>query len=126
MICPDWQYPHWGTSISIQARCTGWLRSAESPSIVVTFFPETLEIGVTHDRVAVPSMCTVQAPHRAMPQPNFVPVIPSVSRRTHSSGMLGLTFTVSVLPFNVNCTAILNLRDKFYVERQTGERPLVG
>ena len=28
-------------------------------------------------------MCTVQAPHSAMPQPNLVPVMPSVSRRTH-------------------------------------------
>jgi hypothetical protein len=23
MICPDWQKPHWGTSSSIQAFCTG-------------------------------------------------------------------------------------------------------
>jgi hypothetical protein len=46
------------------------------------------------ERVASPSMCTVQAPHKAMPHPNFVPVIPSVSRKTHSSGMLGLTSTV--------------------------------
>ena len=28
-------------------------------------------------------MCTVQAPHSAIPQPNFVPVMPNVSRRTH-------------------------------------------
>jgi hypothetical protein len=28
----------------------------------------------------------VQAPHCAMPQPNFVPVIPSMSRSTQRSG----------------------------------------
>ena len=31
--------------------------------------------------------CTVQAPHCAMPQPNLVPVMPSTSRSTQSSGM---------------------------------------
>jgi hypothetical protein len=61
--------------------------------MVVIFFPATLETGVTQERVAAPSMCTVQAPHKAMPHPNFVPVIPSVSRKTHSSGILGLTST---------------------------------
>ena len=39
-----------------------------------------LSIGVMHERVATPSICTVQAPHSAMPQPNFVPVMPSTSR----------------------------------------------
>src|SRR5438132_2028339 len=39
IICPDWQYPHCGTSISSQARCKGWLRSGESPSMVVISFP---------------------------------------------------------------------------------------
>jgi hypothetical protein len=51
-------------------------------------------MGVMQERVASPSMCTVHAPHKAMPQPNFVPVIPIVSRKTHSSGILGLTSTV--------------------------------
>ena len=37
-----------------------------------------------------PLIWTVQAPHCAMPQPNLVPVIPSVSRRTHSRGICGL------------------------------------
>ena len=35
MICPAWQYPHCGTSISIHARCTGWDASADSPSTVI-------------------------------------------------------------------------------------------
>ena len=33
--------------------------------------------------------CTVHAPHAPTPQPNFVPVSPSVSRSTHSSGIAG-------------------------------------
>ena len=80
--------------------------------MVVIFFPETLEIGVTQERVAAPLTCTVHAPHSAMPHPNFVPVIPSVSRSTHSSGMLGLTFTVCDFPFNVNWVAMQSLSPK--------------
>src|SRR5438445_5850766 len=63
IICPDWQYPHCGTSISSQARCKGWLRSGESPSIVVTSFPAARVTGATHERNAWPSIWTVQAPH---------------------------------------------------------------
>src|SRR4030095_2625553 len=40
-----------------------------------------------HERVASPSMCTVQAPHRPNPHPNFVPVIPNTSRNTQSTGV---------------------------------------
>ena len=43
-----------------------------------------LSIGVMQERVGTPSTCTVQAPHSAMPQPNFVPVMPSTSRNTQS------------------------------------------
>jgi len=38
--------------------------------------------GVTQERMATPFRWTVQAPHRAIPQPNFVPVMPSTSRKT--------------------------------------------
>src|SRR5208337_1293784 len=106
MICPDWQYPHCGTSSSIHAFCTGWEPSAERPSIVVIFFPAMLETAVMHERAGSPSMCTVQAPHSAMPQPNFVPVIFSVSRSTHRRGIWGSTLTVVAFPFSVNVTAI--------------------
>ena len=75
--------------------------------MVVTLLPATLEIGVTQDRVGCPLICTVQAPHSAMPQPNLVPVMPSVSRRTQSSGMAGTTSTVCGLPFRVNLTAAM-------------------
>src|SRR6266849_5938631 len=107
MICPHWQYPHCGTSTSIQACCTGWLPSAESPSMVVIFLPATLDIAVTQERVASPLMCTVHAPQSAMPQPNFVPVMFSVSRRTQSSGMSGLTSTDCDLPFKVKLMAMM-------------------
>src|SRR5882762_6508279 len=36
-----------------------------------------------------------------MPQPNLVPVSPSVSRSTHRSGVSGVTLTVSRLPLTV-------------------------
>src|SRR5258708_27727448 len=106
MICPDWQYPHCGTSSSIQACWTGWLPSDESPSMVVIFLPATLEIAVTQERVASPLMCTVHAPQSAMPQPNFVPVMFRVSRSTQSRGMSGLTSTDWALPFKVKLIAM--------------------
>src|SRR5262245_27059198 len=74
--------------------------------MVVTFLPATVEIGVVQDRVGCPLIWTVQAPHRAMPQPNLVPVSPSVSRRTHSSGICGVTSTLCRFPFNVKSIGI--------------------
>src|SRR5947199_5533459 len=46
-----------------------------------------LSMVVMQERMAAPSICTVQAPHSAAPQPNFVPVMPSTSRKTQSSGV---------------------------------------
>src|SRR5580698_6507143 len=46
-------------------------------------------IGNRHERTGTPSICTVQAPHWAMPQPNLVPVSPTISRSAHSSGISG-------------------------------------
>jgi hypothetical protein len=59
------------------------------------------------ERVASPLMCTVQAPQRAIPQPNFVPVIFRTSRSTQRSGISGLT-SVSVwdFPFNMKVMAM--------------------
>src|SRR5919109_480279 len=45
--------------------------------------------GSEQDRNGFPSRKTVHAPHWAIPQPNLVPIRPSVSRSTHSSGVLG-------------------------------------
>ena len=53
-------------------------------------------------RTATPSMCTVQAPHTAMPQPYFVPRRLSESRTTHNRGMSGGTSTVVDWPFTVS------------------------
>src|SRR6266404_8444511 len=89
MLCPDWQYPHCGTPSSIHARCTGWLLSEERPSMVRICAPSRAPIGTEHDRMAVPLICTVQAPHCAIPQPNFVPVKPITSRSTQRSGVSG-------------------------------------
>src|ERR1700719_984396 len=75
--------------------------------MVVIFLPATVDMGVTHERAASPSICTVQAPHKAMPQPNFVPVMFSVSRKTHSSGISGLTSTVCGLPFSTKLMAMI-------------------
>ena len=52
----------------------------------------------------MPSRCTVQAPHCAMPQPNFVPVIPKRSRSTQSSGMSAGASTVLLSPLIVSAT----------------------
>lgn len=73
--------------------------------MVVIFFPAMLETGVTHERAAAPSICTVHAPHSAMPHPNFVPVMFSVSRKTHSSGISAGTSTVLDSPFKTKLIA---------------------
>src|ERR1041385_280920 len=99
MICPDWQYPHCGTLNSIHFCCTGCSPFLEIASMVVISAPPTLLMLVTHDRIALPSRCTVQVPHSAMPQPNFVPVSPSTSRKYHSSGRSGSPSKERSTPF---------------------------
>ena len=54
--------------------------------------------GVMQERVGRPSTCTVQAPHMPMPQPNLVPVRPTSSRITHSSGVSSSASTVTARP----------------------------
>ena len=53
------------------------------------------------DLIARPPTCTVQAPHRPMPQPNLVPVRPISSRITQSRGELSSASTVTGLPLIV-------------------------
>src|SRR5258708_24058157 len=57
--------------------------------MVVTGRPATAETGAEHERNVCPSTWTVHAPHCAIPQPYLVPVRPSSSRMTHSSGVCG-------------------------------------
>src|SRR5262245_58962149 len=64
--------------------------------------------GSTHERVARPLICTVQAPHCAIPQPYFVPVRPMVSRRTHSSGVPGSASTWYDRPFTCTVNTALS------------------
>src|SRR5207247_3805702 len=71
------------------------------PSIVTIGRSLISEIGTTQERVATPARCTVHAPQALMPQPYFVPVIFSSSRRTQSSGVDGSTFTGFGLAINV-------------------------
>ena len=70
--------------------------------MVVTGLSPMALTGIWQERTGWPSRCTVQAPHRAMPQPNFVPVSPSVSRRTQSSGVSGSTSTSTALPLTLS------------------------
>src|SRR5262249_26503875 len=85
-----------------------WAPAAVAPiaSIVVTLEVPTLSIDVIHERVGAPSICTVQAPHNAMPQPNLVPVMPSTSRNTHRSGVSPSTSTLCVLPLTLMAKAM--------------------
>src|SRR5262245_23378230 len=69
--------------------------------MVVTCLPSAALTGITQERTAAPSRCTVQAPHCAIPQPYLVPVRPTCSRITHSRGVLGLTLTSRGLPLIV-------------------------
>src|SRR5581483_1373612 len=55
--------------------------------MVVIFLPTALPTDVWQDRTASPLRCTVQAPHRPAPHPNFVPVICNCSRMAQSSGV---------------------------------------
>jgi hypothetical protein len=62
---------------------------------------------VMQERVAAPSICTVHAPHSAMPQPNFVPVMPRTSRNTQSSGVSPSTSAVRSTPLTLIVKAML-------------------
>src|SRR6266850_2885744 len=88
--------------------------------MVVISLPAASATRFTHERIASPSRWTVQAPHCAMPQPYFVPVKPSVSRNTHSSGVAGSTSAFSCLPLTLRVITmrVLPLRPySFVIER---------
>src|SRR5215475_833869 len=109
MICPDWQYPHCGTCSASQAFCSGCDESADNPSIVVTDLPAISDIWVWHENARLPSMCTMQAPHRPVPQPNLVPVSLKSSRITHNNGVVGGASVDAALPFTVKLMAMVFL-----------------
>src|SRR5262249_20161537 len=72
--------------------------------MVTMFFPATSDIGMLQERIASPLRCTVQAPQSATPQPNFVPVKPSSSRKYHMSGIDGSPSNVRSCPLTVTLT----------------------
>src|SRR5262249_13639279 len=72
--------------------------------MVVICLPSAALTGITQERTALPSTCTVHAPHCAMPQPYLVPVRPTCSRIAHSRGVLALTSTSMDLPLIVKRT----------------------
>jgi hypothetical protein len=65
-------------------------------------------------------MCTVHAPHCAMPHPYFVPVNPTTSLIAQSSGIFGSTSTVWVLPLILSVSEAISVwfivRYKFVVK----------
>src|SRR5260221_3633081 len=85
--------------------------------MVVIALPAAAATGVMQDRRGAPSRCTVQAPHCAIPQPNFVPVRPTSSRRTHSRGMSGGASTSRSTPLIASFTAL------FHRGRRIAESP---
>jgi hypothetical protein len=54
---------------------------------------------MAQERTASPFICTVQAPQSETPQPNFVPVKPSSSRKNHMSGIDGSPSNARSCPF---------------------------
>src|ERR1700730_1337533 len=80
--------------------------------MVVTERPPTSFTAGTQARVASPSIWTVQAPHSAAPQPYFVPMSPSSSRRYQSSGVDGSPSNDCSWPLTRNLTMGLPPRVK--------------
>src|SRR5262249_34792459 len=109
MICADGQSPHCATGSASQAFCSGCDESADNPSIVVTDLPAISDIWVWHENARLPSICTMQAPHRPVPQPNLVPVSLRSSRITHNNGVVGGASVDATLPFTVKLMAIVSL-----------------
>ena len=63
-IIPGTQYPHCMAPTATKASCTKCnFLPRLSPSTVMTDLPATLPSSVMHDRTALPSKRTVQAPH---------------------------------------------------------------
>src|SRR5262249_48869714 len=99
MFWRDGRWPQCRPSSSSRACCTFLpVGVGAIPSIVVIAWPTAAPAGITHDRRGMPSRCTVQAPHKATPQPNFVPFMPIRSRRTQRSGISGSASTLCDLP----------------------------
>src|SRR5262245_45660829 len=91
--------------------------------MVVMRLPAAALTGSEQERMATPSTCTVQEPHCATPQPYLVPVRPTFSRITHSSGVSGSTSTlcdwplivseiIQILPWRKGLCAVIGVADR--------------
>src|SRR5258707_11790046 len=69
--------------------------------MVVTALPATCDTWVWHEKARLPSMCTMQAPHRPVPHPNLVPVSFNPSRITHNNGVSRGASLDAALPLTV-------------------------
>src|SRR3954469_8935081 len=93
--------------MAAQAFCTGWLTVFDSPSMVtMRSVGLRLETGIEQERRTSPLICTEHAPHWATPQPYLVPVSPTCSRITHSSGVSASTRTLRVLPLTLSVAMV--------------------
>ena len=84
------------------------------------------------ERTASPLRCTVQAPHSATPQPNFVPVRPARRASTTCSGIDGSPSNVRSCPFTFTLTIRPSAGGSFFIagcrlsapqRRRIGYRP---
>ena len=70
------------------------------------------EVGLTGTKfgcgIAACGACTVQAPHWAIPQPYFVPVSPTSSRKTQRSGVSLSTSSRCEVPLTLMVTMMLS------------------
>src|SRR4030095_14475899 len=96
------------------------------PSIVTMGRSSIIETGTTHERVATPSTCTVQAPHALTPHPYFVPVIFKSSRSTHSHGVEGSVVTSRCRPFTLSRYVAIKRFLPFRWTWHSGFDPLPG
>src|SRR5215468_934118 len=73
--------------------------------------PAISETCVWQAYARLPSICTMQAPHRPVPQPNLVPVSLRPSRITHNNGVCGGASVVAAWPFTVKLVAMVSSRN---------------
>src|SRR4249920_739220 len=73
--------------------------------------PAISETCVWQAYARLPSICTMQAPHRPVPQPNLVPVSLRPSRITHNNGVAGGASVDAAFPFTMKLVAIASSPD---------------
>src|ERR1700716_1317559 len=73
--------------------------------------PPISETCVWQEYARLPSICTMHAPHRPVPQPNLVPVSLRSSRITHNNGAAGGASAKVALPFTVKLVDMVSSLD---------------